>query len=186
MATSFHKPQIPRRERIPVSEEARRQAMEGMGGEKVKRASEASAAEKAALAEPTLAVVEADALAPVEAAESPVVVPEAIEEPAVAPVPDTVPAATAIAPAPELVEMPLVVAPRRKSPGRKQTATTASSTDQPLQSVHLFRGTIHEIKLNLLLLPDAPDNPANIRQYIEAALALYEAQLRKQGKLPAK
>jgi hypothetical protein len=44
---------------------------------------------------------------------------------------------------------------------------------------------VQQIKLTLALLPSAPDNPANIKQYLEMAHRLLDAQLRKAGKLPS-
>jgi hypothetical protein len=51
-------------------------------------------------------------------------------------------------------------------------------------SVKLSRSVVQQIKLTLALLPSAPDNPANIKQYLEMAHRVLDAQLRKGGKLP--
>jgi hypothetical protein len=191
MATPFPKPQIPtRRERIPVSEEARKQARASMGGELIKGMDSAAISETPTVSSPTVLTAE------IAASEPTAVLSAELDSP-ISLLGNEAAAATkeeliVTTPSPSSVANPSV-APvasnaivQRKPRGRKQTATTAETTDQPLQSVHLFRGTIHEIKMNLLLLPNAPENPTNIRQYIEAALTLYEAQLRKQGKLPIK
>jgi hypothetical protein len=52
-------------------------------------------------------------------------------------------------------------------------------------SVKLSRSVVQQIKLTLALLPRASDNPANIKQYLEMAHRLLDAQLRKAGKLPS-
>ncbi|MFC7670972.1 hypothetical protein ACFQT0_29505 [Hymenobacter humi] len=133
-----------RRGRIPVSEEARREARAGMGGEQT------------ALAAGTAAV--AVAPTPVELAVAP---PEPPVEATTAPAPVSRPRAAKAAPAP----------------------VAAVVADQE-HSVKLSKSVVHEIKLTLALLQGGTDNPTNIKQYLEMAHRLLDAQLRKSGKLP--
>ena len=50
-------------------------------------------------------------------------------------------------------------------------------------SVKLPRATVQRIKLILALLPSKPGNPLTIKQYLEQAHELFEAQLRAAGQL---
>jgi len=50
-------------------------------------------------------------------------------------------------------------------------------------SVKLPRATVQRIKLILALLPPHPNNPLTIKQYLEQAHELFEAQLRATGQL---
>lgn len=156
-----------RRGRIPVSEEARREARAGMGGEQT------------ALAASTPVVPVAPA-APVVA--------EAAPEPS-APVAEVAPPAVETAEAAPAPMAPAAVVPA-EAPARRPRATKAAlapavaTGPEQEHSVKLSRSVVQQIKLTLALLPNAPDNPANIKQYLEMAHRLLDAQLRKAGKLP--
>lgn len=150
-----------RRGRIPVSEEARREARAGMGGEQT-----------------------ALAAGPPVASASPVVgegVPESGAPAA---------AVVAVAPVAEVATAPAaapVEAPSRRPRATKAAAPLVVVTGPEQEhSVKLSRSVVQQIKLTLALLPSAPgnDNPANIKQYLEMAHRLLDAQLRKAGKLP--
>ena len=54
------------------------------------------------------------------------------------------------------------------------------------RSVKIPESVWNDIRLALVLLPKSEDSPANIKAYLVAAHRAYDAQLRKQGKLPAK
>ena len=56
---------------------------------------------------------------------------------------------------------------------------------EPERSVKIPESIWEDIRLSLVLLPKAADTPANIKAYLVAAHRAYDAQLRKQGKLPA-
>jgi len=154
-----------RRGRIPVSEEDRRQARAGMGGEQTALA---AGAPPVPVAPAALAVVEAapELLEPVTEVATPVA------EVTAAPL-----AAARAAPA---------AAPVRRPRGAKAALApvVATGPDQE-HSVKLSKPVVQQIKLTLALLPSAPDNPANIKQYLEMAHRLLDAQLRKAGKLPS-
>ncbi len=151
-----------RRGRIPVSEEARREARAGMGGEQT------------ALAAGT----------PVRlvAAAAPAVAAAAPELPA--------PAAEVVAPVADVTAAPAAVATeapaRRPRVAKAAPAPVVPTGPEQEHSVKLSRSVVQQIKLTLALLPSAPDNdhPANIKQYLEMAHRLLDAQLRKTGKLP--
>ncbi|MFD1470407.1 hypothetical protein ACFQ48_19420 [Hymenobacter caeli] len=153
-----------RRGRIPVSEEARREARAGMGGEQT------------ALAAATPVVPVAPA-APV--------VGEGAPEPS-APAAEVAPPVVEAAAAPVA---PAAVTPA-EAPARRLRATKAAlapvvaTGPEQEHSVKLSRSVVQQIKLTLALLPSAPDNPANIKQYLEMAHRLLDAQMRKAGKLP--
>lgn len=158
-----------RRGRIPVSEEARREARAGMGGEQTALAA----------GSPVVPVAPA---APVAAE----VAPE---------LPTPAAAVVSVTPVGEgggthSVEAPAVVsaeAPARRPRAAKATpAPVAATGPEQEHSVKLSRSVVQQIKLTLALLPSAPgnDNPANIKQYLEMAHRLLDAQLRKAGKLP--
>lgn len=68
--------------------------------------------------------------------------------------------------------------------GRKPRPADAPSLDSE-HSIRIAESVWNEIRLNLALLPKGADNPTNIKKYIELAHKAYEAQLRKQGKLPS-
>ena len=213
-------PQIPgpaTRPRIPVSDEARKEARSGMGGEQTKVAEAPSAAD-------ALPVPATEPVAPIEVAPTPtneppaVLVPEPVASTApvtasagpTAPAPvDEHLAATANEPTPgpavPALDAPPVSAPAapvavvdeavammptapRAAPtnrrGRKPRPADAPSLDSE-HSIRIAESVWNEIRLNLALLPKGADNPTNIKKYIELAHKAYEAQLRKQGKLPS-
>lgn len=72
--------------------------------------------------------------------------------------------------------------PRR---GRKPAAPDAVLMETE-RSVKIPESVWNEIRLSLVLLPKGEDSPVSIKAYLVAAHRHYEAQLRKQGKLPAK
>ncbi|MCR5890969.1 hypothetical protein LRS06_24920 [Hymenobacter sp. J193] len=147
-----------RRGRIPVSEEARQEARAGMGGEQTARAT---------------------GIAPMPVAPAAAVV--AVETPAAAAPQMAAPVATVLdASSPELLA---TAAPLRRPRAAKVPATPAASPEQE-HSVKLPRSVVQQIKLSLALLPDSPENPSNIKQYLELAHRVLDAQLRKTGKLP--
>ena len=154
-----------RRGRIPVSEEDRRQARAGMGGEQTALAA-GTPPVPVAPAAPTVAEATPEPPAPV--AEVPTPAAEAVAAPVVAPA------------AP-------VEAPARRPRAAKATpapAPVVPTGPEQEHSVKLSRSVVQQIKLTLALLPSAPDNPANIKQYLEMAHRVLDAQLRKAGKLP--
>ncbi|MGI4741273.1 MAG: hypothetical protein ACRYG7_39410 [Janthinobacterium lividum] len=156
-----------RRGRIPVSEEARREARAGMGGEQTALAAGSPPMPVAPVA-PIVAEVAPELPAP--AAE--VVAP-------VTPVGEGDVTSSATAPAPEVPD-------RRPRATKAAPAPVVATGPEQEHSVKLSRSVVRQIKLTLALLPSAPgsDNPANIKQYLEMAHRLLDAQLRKAGKLP--
>jgi hypothetical protein len=86
----------------------------------------------------------------------------------------------AAAPAVAATEAPF----RRPRAAKATPAPVVASGPEQEHSVKLPRSVVQQIKLTLALLPSAPDNPANIKQYLEMAHRLLDAQLRKAGKLP--
>ncbi|SDY92340.1 hypothetical protein [Hymenobacter psychrophilus] len=180
----IEKPKIEPRQRIPVSAERRNQARAGMDGELVKSTSATTADAAPAVTDPAVAP-----LAPVDApvAPKPTLAPVAAPEPSaastsqpaspvqsVATVAPTLPAAAPIASP--------VARPRR---GRKPAAPDAVLMETE-RSVKIPESVWNEIRLALVLLPKGEDSPVSIKAYLVAAHRHYEAQLRKQGKLPAK
>ncbi|GAB3242228.1 hypothetical protein GCM10027346_38280 [Hymenobacter seoulensis] len=144
-----------RRGRIPVSDEARREARAGMGGEQTALA---------AATPPT----------PVAPAAAAVPAPEA-------------PAPASAAPGRQESALDAILALPKPTPrARAVKAAPAPAAAMPEQehSVKLARTIVQQIKLNLALLPYSPENPTNIKQYLEMAHRLLDAQLRKAGKLP--
>ncbi len=176
-------PKIPsRRDRLQVSPERRNQARAGMGGEQVKTAGATTLSANAAPA-------------PVEAPAEPTPAPELVAAtPAPTPAPDETPA-PAPAPQPAAEPTPVaaqaVAAARTAAPaagrrrGRKPAAPDAVLME-PERSVKIPESVWNDIRLALVLLPKGEDSPANIKAYLVAAHRTYDAQLRKQGKLPAK
>jgi len=155
-----------RRGRIPVSEEDRRQARAGMGGEQTALA---------ASVPPVPAAPTAPAL--VEAA------PE-LSEPVAEVAPPAVEVAVTAPIAPVEV-VPAEVPARRPRATKAALASVVDTGPEQEHSVKLSRSVVQQIKLTLALLPRASDNPANIKQYLEMAHRLLDAQLRKAGKLPS-
>lgn len=154
-----------RRGRIPVSEEARREARAGMGGEQT------------ALAVPPPAGPVATA-APVVAGPAPELpAPEAEAEAET--VPPVVEAALAA-----LAAVATAAPAHRPRAAKVASAPVVATGPEQEHSVKLSRSAVQQIKLTLALLPSAPDNPANIKQYLEMAHRLLDAQLRQAGKLP--
>lgn len=154
-----------RRGRIPVSEEDRRQARAGMGGEQT------------ALAAGTPIVPVAPAApAAIEAALEPVA-PAAEVAALVTPVGEE-------AAAPVAAAVPAEVPARKPRAARVAPVPVVATGPEQEHSVKLSRSVVQQIKLTLALLPSAPDNPANIKQYLEMAHRVLDAQLRKAGKLP--
>lgn len=194
MAAPIQKPQIPaRRGPIPVSEQARNQARAGMSGEQVKTAVEAPAAPVEVPVAPVplppapAAVAVPEVLAPAPAPETPetgvgATPPEVLNavtgNPVSEPVAEPVPTATA----PRSATPVTPVAGARR--GRKPAPPNAVLME-PEHSVKIPETVWNEIRLALVLLPKGEDSPANIKAYLVAAHRTYEAQLRKQGKLPA-
>jgi len=197
MAAPIQKPQIPaRRGPIPVSEQARNQARAGMSGEQVKTAVEAPAAPVEVPVAPVplppapAAVAVPEMLAPVPAPETletpetgigatpPEVLNAATENPVSEPVAEPVP--TAAAPRSATPVTPAAGARRGRKPAPPNTVLM-----EPEHSVKIPETVWNEIRLALVLLPKGEDSPANIKAYLVAAHRTYEAQLRKQGKLPA-
>ncbi len=152
-----------RRGRIPVSEEDRRQARAGMGGEQTALAAGTPPVPVAPAAQ---TAAEATPEPPAPVAEVPTPVAEAVAAPVVAP------AAPVEAPA------------RRPRAAKVPPAPVVPTGPEQEHSVKLSRSVVQQIKLTLALLPSAPDNPANIKQYLEMAHRVLDAQLRKAGKLP--
>jgi predicted component of type VI protein secretion system len=157
-----------RRGRIPVSEEARREARAGMGGEQTALAA-GSPVVPVAPAALVAAEVTQELPAPAAAVASATPVGEGVANPVKAPA-----VASAEAPA------------RRPRATKVAPAPVAATGPEQEHSVKLSRSVVQQIKLTLALLPSAPgnDNPANIKQYLEMAHRLLDAQLRKAGKLP--
>lgn len=181
---AIEKAKIPsRRDRLQVSPERRDQARAGMGGEQVRTAGTTVSSADAAPAplEPTPAPV----AAPEPTATAPALdntpTPSSPSEPAAEPTP-----AQAVA----AVDAPVAVArtaapatgPRR---GRKPAPPDAVLME-PERSVKIPESVWEDIKLTLAQLLKSEGSPNNIKAYLVAAHRLYDGQLRKQGKLPAK
>ncbi|TYZ12670.1 hypothetical protein FY528_05105 [Hymenobacter lutimineralis] len=180
----IEKPKIEPRQRIPVSAERRNQARAGMDGELVKSTSVAAADAAPAVADPAVAT-----LAPVNApvAPEPTSVPVAAPEPATASTSQPAPPVQAMATvAPTLpAAAPMASPAARPRRGRKPAAPDAMLMETE-RSVKIPESVWNEIRLALVLLPKGEDSPVSIKAYLVAAHRHYEAQLRKQGKLPAK
>ena len=160
-----------RRDRLVVSPERREEARAGMGGEQTKvarptapAADVAPAPAAEALVAPLVAVATAPDLATAPTA-----------EPAAAPVPVVAPAA---GPKP-------AAAGAKRRVGRPAAAPDAVLME-PEHAVKIPESVWEEIRLSLVLFPKGEDLPRNIKAYLVAAHRAYDAQLRKQAKLPAK
>jgi hypothetical protein len=57
---------------------------------------------------------------------------------------------------------------------------------EPEHAVKIPESVWKDIKVSLAALADVTDAPASIKKYLVEAHRLYDAHLRKQGKLPAK
>lgn len=159
-----------RRDRLVVSPERREEARAGMGGEQTKVAQPAAAA--------------AD-VAPAPAAETPVAPTSAVAPAAVATAPTAEPAA-----APVPVVSP-AAGPKPAAAGAKRrvgrpVAAPDTVLMEPEHAVKIPESVWEEIRLSLVLFPKGEDLPRNIKAYLVAAHRAYDAQLRKQAKLPAK
>jgi len=160
-----------RRDRLVVSPERREEARAGMGGEQTKVALPAApAADVAPAPAVETPVAPAPAVAP---APEPTTAPTA--EPAAAPVPVVSPAA---GPKP-------AAAGAKRRVGRPAAAPDAVLME-PEHAVKIPESVWEEIRLSLVLFPKGEDLPRNIKAYLVAAHRAYDAQLRKQAKLPAK
>ncbi|AIZ65451.1 hypothetical protein PK28_17430 (plasmid) [Hymenobacter sp. DG25B] len=109
------------------------------------------------------------------------VLPVPAEAPAAAPAPT---AAPTVAPAPAAT----APAPAQKAPvaarrGRKPAPPEAVPMETE-RSVKIPESVWDEIRLALVLLPKGQDSPASIKAYLVAAHRVYDASLRKAGKLP--
>ena len=99
------------------------------------------------------------------------------------------PAAGAPAPTPE--PMPAPPLPTAAAAGAKRRAgRPAAAPDavlmEPEHAVKIPESVWEEIRLSLVLFPKGQDLPRNIKAYLVAAHRAYDAQLRKQAKLPTK
>lgn len=173
-----------RRDRLVVSPERREQARAGMDGEQTKSTGATAPAANvtpAPLVETPAAVVAAPAPAPTPEPVSALELPAAAAEPTPAPAP--------AAPAPELPAAvvkpakPVAAAGAKRGRGRPPLETERMGPQRP---VKIPEDVWEEIRLSLVLLPKGEDLPRNIKAYLVAAHRAYDAQLRKQGKLPAK
>ncbi|MET4108992.1 hypothetical protein [Hymenobacter sp. UYP22] len=181
----IEKPKIEPRQRIPVSAERRNQARAGMDGELVKSTSATAAdAAPAAVATPAVApLAPVDAPVPTEPTPAPVAAPEPVAASTSQPAPPVQAMATVAPTLPAAAPMASPAArPRR---GRKPAAPDAVLMETE-RSVKIPESVWNEIRLALVLLPKGEDSPVSIKAYLVAAHRHYEAQLRKQGKLPAK
>ena len=159
-----------RRDRLVVSPERREEARAGMGGEQPKVAQPAAAA--------------AD-VAPAPAAETPVAPTLAVAPAAVATAPRAEPAA-----APVPVVSPAAGPKPAAAGAKRRVGRPAAAPDavlmEPEHAVKIPESVWEEIRLSLVLFPKGEDLPRNIKAYLVAAHRAYDAQLRKQAKLPAK
>ncbi|TGD77011.1 hypothetical protein [Hymenobacter wooponensis] len=181
----IEKPKIEPRQRIPVSAERRNQARAGMDGELVKSTSATAAdAAPAAVATPAVApLAPVDAPVPTEPTPAPVAAPEPVAASTSQSAPPVQAMATVAPTLPAAAPMASPAArPRR---GRKPAAPDAVLMETE-RSVKIPESVWNEIRLALVLLPKGEDSPVSIKAYLVAAHRHYEAQLRKQGKLPAK
>ena len=148
-----------RRDRLVVSPERREEARAGMGGEQTKVALPAA--------------------------------PAAAAEPTPAPAPDLVTTPTAESAAAPVPVVSPAVGPKPAAAGAKRRAgRPAAAPDavlmEPEHAVKIPESVWEEIRLSLVLFPKGEDLPRNIKAYLVAAHRAYDAQLRKQAKLPAK
>lgn len=166
-----------RRDRLVVSPERREEARAGMGGEQTKVALPAAPA--------------AD-VAPAPAAETPVAPTSAVATaPTPAPTPDLVATPTAEPAAAPVPVMSPAAGPKPAAAGAKRrVGRPAAAPDavlmEPEHAVKIPESVWEEIRLSLVLFPKGEDLPRNIKAYLVAAHRAYDAQLRKQAKLPAK
>ena len=172
-----------RRDRLVVSPERREEARAGMGGEQTKVALPAAPA--------------AADVAPAPAAETPVAPTSAVAPAAVATAPTPAPIpdlATAPTTEPAAAPVPVVspaAGPKPAAAGAKRrVGRPAAAPDavlmEPEHAVKIPESVWEEIRLSLVLFPKGEDLPRNIKAYLVAAHRAYDAQLRKQAKLPAK
>jgi len=178
MAPSFKAPQIPGskpKPRIVVSEEKRKEAMSGMGGEKTKLGEDSTAAEP--LSAPAPAPVPPVPAVAAEMISPPAPAPPVDEYPAPSPVESSPPPLARTRPAPAAP----ATTPRRGRPPRQVEESSLPELDR---SIRIGLTVWKEIRKNLVNLPEGPGLPTNIKQYIAQAHHAYEAQLRKEGKLP--
>lgn len=170
-----------RRDRLVVSPERREQARAGMDGEQTKStgATAPATAAPAPLVETPASVVAAPAPTP-----EPVPAPE-LPAAAAAPTPAPAPAAPALELPAAVVKptKPAATSGAKRGRGRPPLETERMGPQRP---VKIPEDVWEEIRLSLVLLPKGEDLPRNIKAYLVAAHRAYDAQLRKQGKLPAK
>ena len=180
----YGKPQIvPPRPRIPVSEEDRREAFAGMGGELTKIASETAAA---ATSEPLPAPAKAPATADPAPERTPA--PAPIEEPATVLVeasPVLPVAAASPQPVADLVAAaPVAMASAAASRPRGRKPAPADAPASPaVKSMKMLQSDWQEIRRLLPDISPGTDMPTNILTYLHAAHRHYETHLRKTGKL---
>lgn len=172
-----------RRDRLVVSPERREEARAGMGGEQTKVALPAAPAADVApapAAETPVAPTSAVAPAAVVTAPTPAPAPDLVTsptaEPTAVPVPRVSPAAG---------PKPAAAAGAKRRVGRPAAAPDAVLME-PEHAVKIPESVWEEIRLSLVLFPKGEDLPRNIKAYLVAAHRAYDAQLRKQAKLPAK
>ena len=193
-------PKIPsRRDRLVVSPERREEARAGMGGEQTKAARALAPAAETAPA-PVVETPAAPA-APETAAVAPAPTPQPVPAPPLAtatdaaptpaPAPD-LPAALPAepAPAPVAAVSPAPAAKPAAAGAKRRVGRPAAAPDavlmEPEHAVKIPESVWEEIRLSLVLFPKGEDLPRNIKAYLVAAHRAYDAQLRKQGKLPVK
>ena len=158
-----------RRDRLVVSPERREEARAGMGGEQTK------------VAQPTAPAAD---VTPAPAAET-------LVAPAVAPTPDLTTAPTAEPAAGPVPVVSPAAGPKPAAAGAKRrVGRPAAAPDamlmEPEHAVKIPESVWEEIRLSLVLFPKGEELPRNIKAYLVAAHRAYDAQLRKQAKLPAK
>ena len=182
----YGKPQIvPPRPRIPVSEEDRREAFAGMGGELTKIASETAAA---ATSEPLPAPAPVTAAPVPEPTPEPTPAPAPIEEPApvlVEASPVLPVAAASPQPVADLVAAaPVAMASAAASRPRGRKPAPADAPASPaVKSMKMLQSDWQEIRRLLPDISPGTDMPTNILTYLHAAHRHYETHLRKTGKL---
>lgn len=74
----------------------------------------------------------------------------------------------------------------RRANARKQPAADTPTGMEPERAVKIPESVWKDIKVSLAFLADVNDAPGSIKKYLVEAHRLYDAHLRKQGKLPVK
>ena len=164
---------------------AHKQAAATMAGEQVRTVEPEAESTPALLTAPAAEQESAPAagLASVEPTPEPaVVVPDEL---ASVPVAAATPVELSAELLPPVAKVSSAPAPARRA-GRKPAPADTATAMETEHAVKIPESVWKDIKMSLAFLADVPDAPGSIKKYLVEAHRLYDAHLRKHGKLPAK